>query len=154
MAALDAGCGRISRAHQYTQVLAKGRASYEKGFTLFLSFLSFLSLLLPSTSLLSSSHQLTTINYHPHPRIIQTLCLHLSHSTPLRYVKPSPLIITSTSNTVFSTVYSRSPRRISRQHLPELSPPTKLTSYYITKALSKRGGRKEKKKPPLNLSFT
>ena len=90
MTALDAGCARTTRPHWYAYALVKGRASYETVFTpsASLSFLALsLFLLLPSTSLLSLSHsfhQLNTINYHPHPRIIQTLYIHLSRSTPLR----------------------------------------------------------------------
>jgi len=54
----------------------------------FLSFLSFLSLLSSLTQLSSSLsfHQLFTKNHGLHLHLIQTLCLHLSRSTPLRKV--------------------------------------------------------------------
>ena len=90
MAALDAGCAHTSRPHWYTYALVKGHASHENLFTPLSSFLLVLSLSLSFflfTSLLSLIHsflQLITINYDPHLRIIQTLCLHLYCSTLLR----------------------------------------------------------------------
>ena len=74
--------------HSKASALAKGRASYEKVFTLLSFFLSYPSSLffppLHNFSQVFLFHQLIAINYGLHLRLIQTLCLHLSRSTPLR----------------------------------------------------------------------
>ena len=88
MAALGAGGARTTRPHRYAQALDKGHGSYEKNITpLFSSLLIFLSHTFSSSTPLSLSlslHQLNTMNYDFHLRIIEVLCLHLSRSTPLR----------------------------------------------------------------------
>jgi len=94
MAALDAGCARTTRPHWYTYALVKGRASYENVSTSLSVFLSFLPVPSPSFSFsfhFTSSSSLSflrlgTVNYGLHLRIIRTLCLYSSRSTPLREI--------------------------------------------------------------------
>jgi len=87
IAALDTGCARTSRPHWYAHALVKGRASYENPCRplCFVSFLSFLLLLLSSSTHLSSClsfHRLVTINHSFHLRLIQNFVspLKLFHS--------------------------------------------------------------------------
>ena len=94
MAVLDAGCAgcaRTTRPQWYAYALVNDAQATQVVCTLLSVSLCFPSALSLSPPFLFPLHfqvfsflQLNTINYDLHLRIIQTLCLHLSHSTPLR----------------------------------------------------------------------
>ena len=96
MVARDAGCARCAgcahttRPYWHAYALVNGVQAVKIVFTPCLFLFVFPSVLsLPFSFHLTSSSslsflQLNTINYDPHPRKIQKLCLYLSRSTPLR----------------------------------------------------------------------
>ena len=123
MAALDTGCACTSRPHWYAYALGKGHASHESVFTSLSFFppspfsfsLSFFHVTSPSSL---SFLQLNTINYDLHLRIIQTLCLRSSCSTPLRK--------TLTANHHLRIEYFQHKIRRASSSVTALTPPSTL----------------------------
>ena len=92
MAPLDAGCARITRPHWYAHALVNDAQAMKIVFTPLSVSFCFLPVLSLSSSFLSSHHfplksflpSTQYNNYDLRLRTVQTLYLHLGHSTPLR----------------------------------------------------------------------
>ena len=105
MVALGVGDARTLRPQLYAYASAKWRTSYEK---LLRPCVSFLPVLISFYSFLPVHifpqvfpfHRVITINHDLHLRLIQTLCLHLSHSTLPRKTLTS---ITTSASIVFNS---------------------------------------------------